>query len=262
LETAEVRKQLTYQLTGETKEQISETGNHDHGHEHEPDRPDIYAFNIRTDAGGYRFDASISNTVITDFNLNIGGMHNIENALAAITIAKALNIDTAKIKKAVANYKGVKRRFEYLIKNIGRNNSRQFVFIDDYAHHPEELKALIGSAVQLFPSMKCTVVFQPHLFTRTRDLAEGFAAALDMANEVILLPIYPARELPIEGVSSDMIATRMKKASVQIMTKEEYVEYMDANSIGLLITAGAGDIDTIVPLLAKKILAENAQIEN
>ena len=266
LNEAQVRRHLTYQLHADvahyhTHDDATEVI-HDQESDSEADKPDIYAFNIQTNAGGYRFDASVSESVINDITLNIGGMHNIENALAAITIAKALNIDTDKVKAAVASYRGVKRRFEYLIKNLGVNNSRQFVFIDDYAHHPEELKALIGSAVQLFPLMKCTVVFQPHLFTRTRDLAEGFAAALDMANEVILLPIYPARELPIEGVSSDMIATRMKKASVQIMTKEAYVEYMDANSIGLLITAGAGDIDTIVPLLAKKILGENAQIEN
>jgi UDP-N-acetylmuramate--alanine ligase len=260
LEAAQVRKQLTYQLHDAVKPLSDETHGHQHGDE--TDTPDIYAFNIRMNAGGYLFDANISNAVIADVSLNIGGMHNIENALAAITIAKALNIDPVKIKEAVAEYKGVKRRFEYIIKSIGFNNSKQFVFIDDYAHHPEELKALIGSALQLFPGMKCTVVFQPHLFTRTRDLAEGFAAALDMADEVILLPIYPARELPIDGVTSNLIAGKMHHAVVTEVSKEMYVEEIDGGSIELLITAGAGDIDMIVPLLAKKILAANAQIEN
>lgn len=260
LNEAGVRKQVTYQLKKAVETYAGEVDNHNHGQDHdhnEVDSPDIYAANIVTKDGGYVFDAGISNAVVPDIHLNIGGMHNIENALAAITIAKALNIDNDKIRSAVASYKGVKRRFEYVIKNIGTDSKKQIVFIDDYAHHPEELKALIGSALQLFPGMKCTVVFQPHLFTRTRDLSEGFASALDMADEVILLPIYPARELPIPGVTSEILAGKMKKTSVTITSKEAYVEHMDANSIELLITAGAGDIDTIVPLLAKKILTVN-----
>jgi UDP-N-acetylmuramate--alanine ligase len=136
-------------------------------------------------------------------------------------------------------------------------DEKPLVFIDDYAHHPEELKALISSALQLFPGMRCTVVFQPHLFTRTRDLAEGFATALDMAHEVIVLPIYPARELPIEGVTSEIITSKMKKARVSIQSKEAYLENIEVKSIELLITAGAGDIDTLVPQLAKKLNTTN-----
>lgn len=264
LNEAGARKQLTYRLKEVAEDDVGEVHahNHDHDHDHEVDNPDVYAANIVTKDGGYLFDANISNAVLQDVHLNIGGMHNIENALAAITIARALNIDSDKIRSAVASYRGVKRRFEYVIKNIGSDKRKKVVFIDDYAHHPEELKALIGSALQLFPGMKCTVIFQPHLFTRTRDLAEGFASALDMADEVVLLPIYPARELPIAGVTSQMVADGMKQASVQIMSKEAYVEQFDAGKIELLITAGAGDIDTMVALLAEKILAANAQIEN
>ncbi len=263
LNEAQVRRQVTYQLHADVAHYPTHDDSADQiegqGHDRENDRPDIYAYNIQTNAGGYSFDASISQDIISDFTLNIGGTHNIENALAAITIAKALKIDIDKIKAAVSSYRGVKRRFEYVIKNITPANNKPLVFIDDYAHHPEELKALISSALHLFPGMKCTVVFQPHLFTRTRDLAEGFAAALDMADEVILLPIYPARELPIEGVTSEIISSKMKKATVSIMTKEAYLQNIQVDSIELLITAGAGDIDTVVPQLAKRLAKADEQ---
>lgn len=261
LNEAGVRRQLTYQFSEEVTKDKEAGHLHDHEHHDDADKPDIYAFNIRMQSGGYLFDANISQLIIKDISLNVGGTHNIENILAAITIAKALNIDTEKIKDAVATYKGVKRRFEYVIKSLGESSKNSLVFIDDYAHHPEELKALIGSAVKLFPGLKCTVVFQPHLFTRTRDLAEGFAAALDLAQEVIILPIYPARELPIAGVTSEMIAKHMKQAKAQILSMDEYAARMDAGSIELLITAGAGDIDTLVPVLANKLLAANAHIK-
>jgi len=151
------------------------------------------------------------------------------------------------IKNAVADFMGVKRRFEYIIK------SNDVVFIDDYAHHPEELKALITGAKALFPDKKCMIVFQPHLYTRTRDLAEEFASVLDLADEVILLPIYPARELPIEGVNSEMITKKMKIENKKLMSKEELRNWIRKTRPALLITAGAGDIDREVEEL-KKIL--------
>jgi len=155
----------------------------------------------------------------------------------------------------VEAFRGVKRRFEYVVKKPA------LVFIDDYAHHPEELKALIGGAKALFSGRKCTVIFQPHLFSRTRDLADAFAASLDMADEVILLPIYPARELPIPGVSSEMILERMQKEHKKVMTKESLLKYMEQQwapgldpAFGeLLITAGAGDIDALVQPLKKLV---------
>jgi len=190
-------------------------------------------------------DWSLDNLV-----LHMGGRHNVENVTAAIAVAQQLGIADEKIRQAVADFRGVKRRFEYIVKRPGR------VYIDDYAHHPEELKALISGAKDLFRDMKCTIVFQPHLFTRTRDFADGFAKSLDLADEVILLPIYPARELPIPGVTSGMIAGLMTKGKARIADKAELLEIIKAKidhneRLELVITAGAGDIDTLVePLRA------------
>jgi UDP-N-acetylmuramate--alanine ligase len=171
----------------------------------------------------------------------------VENSVVAIAIAHHLGIENEKIKEAVKAFRGVKRRFEYIVKND------KVVYVDDYAHHPEELRALISGAKSLFSDKKCTVIFQPHLYTRTRDLAEGFAESLDLADDVILLPIYPARELPIEGVSSEMILERMKNENKKILRKQEVLSWIkknvgEATNIGreLLITAGAGDIDTLI----------------
>lgn len=206
-----------------------------------------YAKNIRNQNGGYQYDVVQQDWTIENVTLPIGGLHNVENSVAAITVAHLLGIDEAAIKAAVADFKGIRRRFEYVI-----NNDYQ-VFIDDYAHHPEELRALISSAHDLFPDKKCVVVFQPHLYTRTRDLADGFAESLALADEVILLPIYPARELPIEGVSSEMIAGKISGKPVQILQQAEVLEWLKANTAPLFITAGAGDID-LMKEPAKKIL--------
>ena len=153
-----------------------------------------------------------------------------------------------KIREAIEVFAGVKRRFEYIIK------TKELVFIDDYAHHPEELRALISGAKSLFSQRKCTVIFQPHLYTRTRDLADGFAEVLGLAETVILLPVYPARELPIKGISSEMILNRIEKEDKKVMTKDELMNWIKneySKSINkdfgdLLITAGAGDIDMMV----------------
>jgi UDP-N-acetylmuramate--alanine ligase len=206
---------------------------------------DVYAFNISMENGHYVFDVNVKGELIESVNLNMGGLHNVENATVAIAIARQLAIDIAAVKKAVAGFKGVKRRFEYVVKNDSA------VYIDDYAHHPEELSALINSAIKLFPDRHPTVIFQPHLFTRTRDFADEFAASLDVADDVLLLPIYPARELPIEGVNSEMIRDRMKYANTRIVSKEEALvavkeKFRGERKPGLLITAGAGDIDTLV----------------
>ena len=209
---------------------------------------DIYATNIRMMNGSYEFDVILKDNRLENVKLNMGGMHNVENVIAAIAVASYLGIENDKIKVAVESFKGVKRRFEYLIKND------KIVFVDDYAHHPEELRALINGAKTLFKQKKCTVIFQPHLYSRTRDLAEGFAEALDLADEIILLPIYPARELPIEGVSSEMILNKMKSNNKKIMTKEEVVDWVKnvyIKSVNkefgeILITAGAGDIDMLL----------------
>jgi UDP-N-acetylmuramate--alanine ligase len=203
---------------------------------------DAYAENITMINGSYEFDVVLKDKRMDTVNLNIGGMHNVENAVAAITAVSSLNIDEGKIRVAVADFKGVKRRFEYIIK------TPDLVFIDDYAHHPEELRALISGAKSLFSDKKSTVIFQPHLYTRTRDLANGFAEVLDMADEVILLPIYPARELPIAGVNSEMILSKMNNKNKKVLEKEELKDWVkkDFGGKGVLMTAGAGDIDLLV----------------
>ncbi|MBL7717356.1 MAG: UDP-N-acetylmuramate--L-alanine ligase [Flavipsychrobacter sp.] len=210
------------------------------------DAADVYASNIVQRKGGYIFNVSGEGWELEEVHLPIGGMHNVENAVAAIGVTRLLNIDGEKVKEALSGFKGIRRRFEYVLK------SDRIVFIDDYAHHPEELAALLKSAKQLFADRRCVVVFQPHLFTRTRDLAEGFAQSLDMADEAILLDIYPARELPIEGVTSQMIVERMQQKAT-ILSKEGLLEYVKAAPLDLFITAGAGDIDKMV-LLIKELL--------
>ncbi len=209
---------------------------------------DIYAVNIKMENGSYEFDVVMNDNTIENVKLNMGGMHNVENVTAAIGVASSLGISTNKIKEAVGDFRGVKRRFEYIIK------TKEIVFVDDYAHHPEELRALINGAKSLFSERKCTVVFQPHLFSRTRDFVDGFAEALELADELVLLPIYPARELPIDGVSSQFLLDRMKRNHKRVMSKEEMLNWIEADfsknrnkDFGeLLILAGAGDIDTLV----------------
>ena len=209
---------------------------------------DSYAVNIRMMDGSYRYDVMMKDTMLESVELHMGGLHNVENTIAAITVASSLGIANDRIREAVEAFAGVKRRFEYIIK------TKDMVFIDDYAHHPEELKALINGAKSLFGQRKCTVIFQPHLYTRTRDLADGFAEALGLADSIILLPVYPARELPVEGVSSEMILNKIKKENKKVMTKDElmnwikndYSKSFNKDSGELLITAGAGDIDMLV----------------
>ena len=211
---------------------------------------DYHAGSLKEINGGYLFDIVSADWKLEKVALNMGGLHNVENTIVAAAIAHELGIEDEKISAAVAAFKGVKRRFEYIVR------SANWVMVDDYAHHPEELRALITSAKRLFPDRRCTVIFQPHLFTRTRDLADGFAESLDLADETLLLPIYPARELPIEGVSNKMIFDRMKIRDKRMMNKQEVLDYVDTLDGGprLLITAGAGDIDQLVEPLGKKLV--------
>lgn len=208
---------------------------------------DVYASHIRVENGSYIYNVNHRDWMVSDVVLHMGGLHNIENSVAAITVAKYLGIDDEKIKAAVASFKGVKRRFEYVLKND------EHILIDDYAHHPEELKALISGVRSLFKDERCTVIFQPHLYTRTRDLADEFAESLDTADEVVLLPIYPARELPIEGVSSEMIVNKMQLEKKKVLNKEEMLSWVKENQPKLLVMCGAGDIDGLVEPV-KKIL--------
>ncbi len=214
----------------------------------------VFATHIKAINGSYQFNVVIKERdgidwKLNDVVLNMGGMHNIENVLAAITVAHHLKIEDEKIIKAVGDFKGVKRRFEYVVKNDA------VVYVDDYAHHPEELRALISGAKGLFPGRKCTVIFQPHLFSRTKDFADGFAEVLDLADEVMLLPIYPARELPMEGVTSSIILDKMELNNKSILSKAEILKEMALTKRDFIITAGAGDIDTLVAPIKEIVTA-------
>ena len=204
------------------------------------DKASYHTQNLIVVDGSYQFDIAHPGGVMKDVLLNMGGLHNVENATAAIAIGITLGIEEQKIKDAVASFNGVKRRFEYKVKTENK------VLIDDYAHHPEELNALISGVRSLYPNEKMVLIFQPHLYSRTQDQAAGFMEVLDKADEVILLPIYPARELPIEGVTSDMLLNGMKLAHKKVMSKEALLEWAKTTSNKLIVMAGAGDIDVCI----------------
>ncbi|RYY18812.1 MAG: UDP-N-acetylmuramate--L-alanine ligase, partial [Chitinophagaceae bacterium] len=211
------------------------------------DNADSIAFNIRIENGSYYFDFRNSEVTIKDILLGMAGSHNVENAVAAIEVCLRLGASADAVKQALASFKGVKRRFEYIVKNDGH------IFIDDYAHHPEELRAAISSVKKLYPGKKLTTIFQPHLFTRTRDFADGFAEVLDMSDELLMLDIYPARELPIDGVDAELILSKMKLWNKRKCGKQEAVDIVESEKPELLLTVGAGDIDQLVQPL-KQVL--------
>lgn len=210
---------------------------------------DVNASSILIENGDFYFDFANSQTRIINIKMGIAGIHNIDNAVAAIEATLRLGVSGDAIKSALGSFKGVKRRFEYIVKN------EQHVYIDDYAHHPEELRACISSIKKLYPHKKLTTIFQPHLFTRTRDFADGFAEVLDMSDELIMLDIYPARELPIEGVDADMILAKMRSVNKRKCGKQEAIGLIKIEKPELLLTVGAGDIDTLVQPL--KAVLEN-----
>lgn len=200
----------------------------------------IRAENIRIENGSFVFDFRDGRNFIKELVLGMPGKHNVENAVAAIGVALSLGIHPKSVKAALATFKGVKRRFETHVKTAAH------VYIDDYAHHPEELRACFDAVRQLYPALKMTVAFQPHLFSRTRDFAKEFAAVLSTADEVLLLEIYPARELPIEGVTSTMLLELINAPKKQICSLLTLPELIKQNPPELLLTVGAGDIDTMV----------------
>ena len=211
---------------------------------------EIQAQNVRVESGNFWFDFKNQSTYIQDLQMLLPGLHNIENAVAAVQIALLLGITAEKIRAALANFKGVKRRFEYILRNEGH------IYIDDYAHHPEELRACLTAVKTLYPDKKLCTIFQPHLFTRTRDFADGFAEVLAMTDELIMLDIYPARELPIDGVDSAMILNKVAIDDKKILSKQETVNHIKRTRPELLLTVGAGDVDTLVKPL--KEIIENA----
>jgi len=204
-----------------------------------------YSFNSKANyhASDYKFseekthfDLIKNGKKLDEFIFPIPGDHNIENAVAAITVALEYGINISSIKSALESYSGVKRRFEY------RLNTDKLVYIDDYAHHPNELKAIISSVRQLYPKKKITGIFQPHLFSRTRDFADEFAKNLELLDEIILLEIYPAREKPIEGVNSNLIFDKIKNKNKKVFSNLELFAELENNKKEVVLSLGAGDI--------------------
>jgi len=198
------------------------------------------AVNMMIDGESTVFDLVCGKKEINHIRLGIPGIHNIENAIAAIVVALKTGIEPDVIKRALASYKGVGRRFDYRINTPG------MVYIDDYAHHPKELDAFIEAVKTLYPGRKITGVFQPHLYSRTLDFADDFAISLSRLDELILLDIYPARELPIEGVTSELLLGKVKTIDKKLMSKETLMKYIDNHDFEVLLTIGAGDIDQLV----------------
>jgi UDP-N-acetylmuramate--alanine ligase len=210
---------------------------------------DFYARKIAIKKGQYIFDVVTPEQTIRGMLLGVPGKHNVENAVAAVAVAQQMNVFSGNIKNALSTFKGVKRRFEYHIK------SDKLVFIDDYAHHPEELRACISAVKEMYPSKKITGIFQPHLFTRTRDFADEFARSLELLDELILLDIYPAREKPIEGVTSEMLLEKVRTKNKKLVSKKELVKEIRGRELEVLVTLGAGDIDAMVDPIKNELIS-------
>ena len=217
---------------------------------------DFYAQNIRLQEGGYyRFDLATPGGAVEDCTLGIPGWVNIENAVAACAAvwcaaqAEGAAFDAEKLRAALASFAGVKRRFEFYV------NTPQQVYMDDYAHHPRELAATLTSVRKMFPGRKVTALFQPHLYTRTRDFYAEFAEALSHANEVVLLPIYPAREEPIEGITTEIIAERVT-VPCRIVDRERLADEVAAMETDVVVSFGAGNIDACCEALAARLAAK------
>lgn len=201
---------------------------------------DFYAKNIQLKNARYQFDLVHPNGVIEKMQIQMPGFINLENAIGASALSMINGASEQEIKTAIASFKGIKRRMEKILGN------KHILYYDDYAHHPEEINASVSSIKEMYPDKKLTVVFQPHLFSRTQDFAQGFAESLDKADRVILLDIYPARELPIDGVNSEMILSKMKLKHKQVCSKVSLVSELEKIKPELLLTLGAGDIDRLV----------------
>jgi UDP-N-acetylmuramate--alanine ligase len=213
---------------------------------------DFFAQNLRVEGSRFLMDVCFSSNLWKDIELGVPGIHNAENALACIALLVSMGMDESQIRSGLQSFLGVKRRFEYIVRD------ERLVYIDDYAHHPKEIKALIDSIRLMFPTKKVTGIFQPHLFSRTNDFMDDFAFELAKLDEVILLPIYPARELPMEGVTSDVLLDKIDNVNKKLMQATEVIDYFSANDCDILLTIGAGDIDRIVQKLKYKIEAQLA----
>jgi UDP-N-acetylmuramate--alanine ligase len=219
---------------------LAEANTHIHTKTYGLNRGQFFAENLTTKDGFFTFDLVGPDLKIKAIQLGVPGFHNVENAIAACVAVKQAGVDDATIRKALGSFKGVKRRFEFIVRQS------QLVYIDDYAHHPAEIEAFLKSLKAMYPGKKITVVFQPHLFSRTRDFAEGFATSLSLADQLVLMDIYPARELPMAGVTSDIIFRNVTCPVKVTSSKAELLNTLGKLNIEVLATVGAGDIDTFV----------------
>ncbi|BDB51789.1 UDP-N-acetylmuramate--L-alanine ligase [Flavobacterium ammonificans] len=199
------------------------------------------AFNVRVGNGSYVFDVQTPTETIRDIAFGLPGRHNLMNALMALAMAKTFGTSSEAIAKALASFQGIRRRFSYQIK------TPNFVYIDDYAHHPTEINAVHQAVSELYPNQKVLAIFQPHLFSRTKDFADDFAKSLSLFDEVILLDIYPARELPMEGVTSQWLMNKMTSENKILVTKEDLIPSILASDVRIIVTIGAGDLGEMVP---------------
>jgi len=210
------------------------------------DDSDYSVQNIKIENGAYVFDVKTPITVLENLQFNLPGRHNLSNALIALAMAVEYGCPNQQLAKALASYKGVKRRFTYHIKTEG------FVFIDDYAHHPEEINAVHQAVREMYPNKKVLAIFQPHLYTRTQDFVDDFAKSLSQFDELILLDIYPARELPIEGVTSKWLLDKIINKNKQLVSKKELLSKIHESSAQVILTIGAGDIGEEVKHIKKE----------
>jgi UDP-N-acetylmuramate--alanine ligase len=212
--------------------------------------PELFAANISAEGHQFHFNLHSLQGVTSNLELAVPGYHNVENMLAAAAVAQLQGVKEEELRAAVAAYRGVKRRFEFVV------TTPEHVYLDDYAHHPREIEAFLRSVRALYPGKRLRVVFQPHLFTRTRDFAAGFSKSLSIADEVFLLDIYPAREQPLPGITSEILLADITAPTKAICTKAEILSAAQTDdSFDILATVGAGDIDTLVPQL-KLLLTE------
>ncbi|MFV8368269.1 UDP-N-acetylmuramate--L-alanine ligase [Flavobacterium sp. LB2R40] len=205
------------------------------------------AFNVRIGNGSYVFDVQTPTETIKDLHFGLPGRHNLMNALMAIAMANLFGTPTDAIAKAITSFKGIKRRFSYQIKTDTK------VYIDDYAHHPTEIRAVYQAVRELYPGQKVLAIFQPHLFSRTKDFADDFARSLSAFEEVILLDIYPARELPMEGINSQWLMDKMTNNNKKIVAKNNLIQTILASEATVIVTIGAGDIGELVPSIKKAL---------
>lgn len=210
---------------------------------------DYIAHNIRIENGYYVFDVQTPTETVENIKFGLPGHHNLTNALLALAMAKSYGVANNKIIAALASFKGVRRRFSFQIRE------EKLVYIDDYAHHPTEINAVHQAVRELYPNKKIVAAFQPHLFSRTKDFIDGFANSLSQFDEIVLLDIYPARELPMEGVTSSWLLSKINNPNKYLLTKDEMMDFFRKSNAEVYVTIGAGDIGELVKDI-KKLLNE------